>query len=109
MDESVQIKQDVGVQIIDDVDGEDSCSFFYPVHMGEIVALEGPEEMNSLLIVVVLEDLLHKLLNLYLFFLDHVVDDGLHPGKVGVHITAFLAFDILSAVEEVIFLLELGP
>lgn len=98
MDESVQIQQYVGVQIIDYVYCEDSCSFLYPIDMGEVIAFQGPKQMDCLLIVVILEDLLYKLLNFYFFFFDHIIDNGLHPRKVSVHIAALLAFHVLSAI-----------
>ena len=65
--------------------------------------------MDGLLVVIILEDLIHKLLNLHLFLLDHAVDDVLHPGEVGVHVHALLALHVLSPVQEVVLLLELRP
>lgn len=98
MDESVQVEQYVGVQIIDYVYCKNACSFLYPIHMSEVVPLERPKKMNRLLIIVIFEDLLNKFLNFYLLLFDHIVDDGLHPGEISVHVTAPLTFHVLSAV-----------
>ena len=54
--------------------------------------------MYSLLIIVIFEDLVHEFLDLYFLFLDHAVNDGLHPGEISVDVHALLAFDILCAV-----------
>ena len=109
MDQPVQIQQYVRVQIVHNINGEDASCFFDAIDMREIVALEGAEQMHGLLVVVILEDLLHKLLDLDLLLFDHIVDDGLHPGEVGVHVAALLALHVLSAVQEVVLLLELRP
>jgi hypothetical protein len=65
--------------------------------------------VDCLLVVVILEDLLEELLNFYLLLLNHIVDDSLHPGKVGVHVSTLLAFDVLGPVEEVVLFIELSP
>lgn len=65
--------------------------------------------MDGLLVVVVGEDLLQVPLDLQLLLLDHVIDDLLHPGEVGVHVASPLALHVLRPVQEVVLFLELGP
>lgn len=38
MDESVEVVDDVGMQVVDDVDGEYACGLFEAFHMAEGVA-----------------------------------------------------------------------
>lgn len=98
MDQPIQIEQNVRVQIIDNINGEHSRSLLYPIHMGKVISLERSEQMHRLLIIIILEDLLQKFLNLYLLLFDHVVYDGLHPGEVSVHVASLLAFHVLCTV-----------
>lgn len=106
MDESVQVEQDVRVQVVDNINGEYSSCFFIFLHVGEVVASEGSVDVGALLVVVVLLQLVHILFNLDLFLLDHVVNYWLHPGEVGVHITTLLALHVLCSLQEIVLLVE---
>ena len=105
MDESVQVLQNIRVQIIDDIDGKHSCSFLYILHMRKVFPLQRPEQMYSLLVIIILKDTLKRFLNLHFLLLSYLIYDLLHPWEVGIDVASFLAFHILSAVQEVIFLL----
>lgn len=98
MDESVEIVNDVGVKIVDDVDSKNTCCLFEAFNVAEGVALEGAEAVNGLLVIVVSEHRLQVALNLQLLLLHHVVHDLLHPRKVGVHVASTLALHVLCPV-----------
>lgn len=62
------------------------------------------------MVEVILLQLLHKGLNLNLLILDEIVEGHLHPHEHSVGIAALLLHsEILLAVEEVVFGLELVP
>lgn len=98
MNQSVQVLQNIRVQIIDDIDGKHSRSFLNILHMRKVLPLQRPEQMHSLLIIIVLKNALKRFLNLHFLLFSHLINDLLHPREVSIHIASFLAFYVLSAV-----------
>jgi hypothetical protein len=109
VEKSVEVEEDVGVEVVDDIDGEDACRFFVLFNVAEGVTLEGTEAVDGLLVVVVGKHLLHEAFDLQLLLLHHLVDDLLHPRKVCIHVAAALALHVLSPVQEIVFFLEFCP
>lgn len=98
MNQSVQVLQNIRVQVIDNIDGKHSRSFLNILHMRKVLPLQGPEQMHGLLIIIILKNALKRFLNLHLLLLSHLIYDLLHPWEVGIHVASFLALHVLSAV-----------
>lgn len=73
MNNSVKIEDYVGMQIIHGFCSIFATGSFYFLHMSKSIILEFLEEEKGLLIEIMLGNFLHKLLNLFLFFLHEVI------------------------------------
>jgi len=109
MDNSVQIEDDVGVEVVYCVDSKQPSRSLDVVDVGEGVGLEWPEEVDGLLVVVVFGQLVNEAVDLYLLLLDQLVDHSLHPSEVGVDVPPLEGFDVAAFLDKVVLGLELVP
>lgn len=110
MNDPIQIKSDIAVQVIDSLEGKLTTGFLYPLHMRETVLLQLLQQQPRLLIIIIILQLLHKPLNPLLLLLNHIIEWQFHPHEHSIYIAILLLHPhVLLAIQEVVLCCEFLP
>ena len=110
VDDSVEVENDVAVEVIHGLVGELSTRLLYLFDVAEAVLLEFLQQQPRLLIVVVLLHFGHEILDFRLLVLDHIVEGHFHPHEHRVDVAVLLLHsDVLFSVQKVVFVGEFLP